>query len=99
MDIIWCAVDKVIEVSNVNLNIFTNIVDQLMMSLLLFAVFNEQIDSLKSLICILDLSLEFSNLNNYGWSFVVIHVVSWGVNLKLLLQVLTEVLPLFIKVE
>ena len=76
MDIIWCAVDKVIEVSNVNLNIFTNIVDQLMMSLLLFAVFNEQINCLKSLICILDLSLEFSNLNNYGWSFVVIHVVS-----------------------
>ena len=76
MDIIWCAVDKVIEVSDVNLNIFTNIVDQLMMSFLLFAVFNEQINSLKSLICILDLSLEFSNLNNDGWSFVVIHVVS-----------------------
>ena len=76
MDIIWCAVDKVIEVSNVNLNIFTNIVDQLMMSLLLFAVFNEQINSLKSLICILDLGLEFSNLNNDGWSFVIIHVVS-----------------------
>jgi hypothetical protein len=71
----------------------------LMMSLLLFAVFNKQINSLKSLICILDLSLEFSNLNNNGWSFVVIHVVSWGVNLKLLLQVLAEVFPLFIKVE
>ena len=99
MDVIWSSVDEVIEVSDVNFNIFTNIINQLMMSLLLLAVFNEKQNSRKSLVCVLDLELELSDLNNDLRSLVVVHVVSGGVNLKLLLQVLAEVLSLFIKVE
>ena len=99
MDVIWSSVDEVIEVSDVNFNIFTNIINQLMMPLLLLAILNEKKNSCQSLVRILDLELEFSNFNNDLRSFVVVHVVSGGVDLKLLLQVLAEALTLFIEVK